>query len=468
MTAPSRIAGNTVLLVADRLVSLAVGVAIISQVSRYLGVEGFGHFGLVQTLVPAFLVLSDFGMSTILLRELAIEGPDRGRLLGTVTVLRVGLGLASLAACVGLAALLGYRGPLFWAIVLYAGSLLLPPLETLGLVFRATVRNERLVAASLLGLLAYAAGAWATVSLDLGLLGVTAALLASSIVRAAVTLALAAREVRPRFVIDMRTWLGLGRLAAPLGIASLFGILYGRMDMVILSKLARPSDLGLYSAASRFGVILSFFPQAFGGVVFPALSQASGDQPTLARLYGQATKVVIVLGLLAAGVLSGSANEVVRVVFGEAFEGAGSILQVIGWQYALIFLNTISGYLLIAIGRQRDSMVLDGIAVVVNAAALLVLVPLRGAMGAALAGLVTHAAIAVMAAAVVWRRAACSPSISLVARSLLATGVMLLVQRWPGVGPIAGPLAYVGLLCLMRVYSVRDVRALIPRIAAAP
>jgi O-antigen/teichoic acid export membrane protein len=467
VTLPSRIAGNTVLLVADRLVSLAVGIAIISQVSRYLGVEGFGRFGLVQTFVPAFLVLSDFGISTVLLREIAIHGHDQGRLLGSVTVLRTGLGLASIAACVGVAALLGYRGPLFWAIALYAWSLLLPPLETIGLVFRATVRNEYLVIASLLALLTYAAAAWAAVAMNLGLLGVIAALLTSHMMRTVVTVWSALREVWPRPVVDVDTWGRLICFAAPLGVASLFGTLYGLLDMVFLSKLASTHEMGVYSAASRFGVILSFFPQAFGAVLFPSLSRASADDGALTRLYGQATKVTIILGVLMAGVLWGSAPGIVRLVFGDAFEGTATVLRLLGWQYALVFLNTISGSVLIAIGRQRDNMVLAGIAVSVNAAMLFVLVPAWGATGAAIAVLVTHGALTAMVTVVLWQRAGCLPSRGLLGKTGLALGAMLLVQTWSSVGLIAGPLIYLGLLLVMRGYSLEEIRGLISRPAPA-
>ena len=61
------------------------------------------------------------------------------------------------------------------------------------------------------------------------------------------------------------------------GLSTAAGPVLGAIFLTIIDELLRPTE---FYRIVIFGVILSFFPQAFGGVVFPALSQASGGRVT--------------------------------------------------------------------------------------------------------------------------------------------------------------------------------------------
>src|SRR4051812_28788542 len=81
------VAKTTGALVVARIVAIAAGIGAVSLASRYLGPSGYGALTTAMAFMAIFALLTDFGLSTVAVREIA-RAPERrdevlGSLLGT-------------------------------------------------------------------------------------------------------------------------------------------------------------------------------------------------------------------------------------------------------------------------------------------------------------------------------------------------------------------------------------------------
>ena len=76
------VAANTAVQIAGKGVTLAIGLASIAIVTRYLGPDDYGRYTLALTYIQLFGVLADVGLFTIVVREISRRPERTERLVG--------------------------------------------------------------------------------------------------------------------------------------------------------------------------------------------------------------------------------------------------------------------------------------------------------------------------------------------------------------------------------------------------
>ena len=126
---------NTGWLFADKGMRMVMGVLVGAWVARYLGPSQFGELAYVVAFVTFFSVISQLGLDTVAIRDMACNKLHSATILGTVVRLRL------------------ITGFLCWGIAI-AGMALLRPGDTLSLVLTAIIAGTvffRLQTASIYG-----------------------------------------------------------------------------------------------------------------------------------------------------------------------------------------------------------------------------------------------------------------------------------------------------------------------------
>ena len=181
---------------------------------------------------------------------------------------------------------------------------------------------------------------------------------------------------------------------APLWLAGLFSVLYFRCDIALLHVLASDADVGYYGSAYRIFETVMWLPSAMMAVAFPRLARRGAHE----RLWGVTTSQLLallaVMGAAAALILVLGSERLVRVAFGPAFQPAAASLRVLALTSPFLFLNFGLTSFMFAEGRERQYLVLVAAMFVLNVALNALFIPRWGGPGAALATLVTEAALA--------------------------------------------------------------------------
>lgn len=85
----------------------------------------------------------------------------------------------------------------------------------------------------------------------------------------------------------------------PYGLLSILGLLYFRIDTLMLSYLKGSFETGLYGVAYRFLEAIIFIPSAFAAAFFPAVAKLSDEKGSeLKKIYFTSLKMMLILGLV--------------------------------------------------------------------------------------------------------------------------------------------------------------------------
>ncbi len=250
-----------------------------------------------------------------------------------------------------------------------------------------------------------------------------------------------------------------------------FGEIYIRIDVLMLSLMTSDAVVGWYGAATRLYGTLLFIPNILTTSVFPAMMRMGSDTMDDGA-FGRASERLMNLVLFAAVPISAGtiavANPLVRLLYGQGpFEHAGPNLQVLGFSILLVCIDVVLGTALIARGKEKAWAGMAVAAAFFNPLVNLWAIPLtarlwgNGGIGAAAATALTEilmmfGALWLMPPGVFSRR-----NIVVGLKGCVLGGAMLLLLRWWGTENIfllipAGALFYIPLALLLKVLPRED------------
>ena len=469
MSVARSVARNSLVQFGGRGITMAVQLAMLTLLSRYLGPEEFGHYQVVIAFL-LLLNLTDLGISTIAARHLSTGDYDPEKVLGTVLAIRAALSMVSMALAVLVALVANYTRAEREAIAVASLSFPFMLLSTTyASIFVARLRMEYAVIGSVAQSLTSLALMAAVAVTNGGLIRMLVAYDAGFLVNSLVCLFFARKLVRPSLSIDRQMARRILRDAAPLGVALVITVVYGRIDIVLLRSFTDGDSVGYYGFAYRavdLAAPLSFMLIAS---VFPLLARchAGSDHAEFRRIYQRSHDVLTMFGISILTMMILFARPAVEIVGGDAYAPAVTSLRILSMAFGLIWLSNLADYGLIAMGQQRLSLYIASLGLVVNLSSNAVLIPLYGAEGAAVATVLTELAVVAPAIFLLGRYIGGMPSFWVAWRlmpvAILAGAVVYLLKLpWFGEAAIAGVLLACG-IAVSRVVSVSDLRALLRR-----
>jgi O-antigen/teichoic acid export membrane protein len=169
------------------------------------------------------------------------------------------------------------------------------------------------------------------------------------------------------------------------------------LDQLVLSVTVPPADLGRYAIAVSLTLLPVPLVTAIGIVAFPRLAARQGTAQEATRL--QRTAVAGSIGLAAALLLplAAVAYWLVPFVFGAAYRGAVPLLWILAPGAVFLACGQVVGDMLRGRGHVSVVAWAEGLAAICTVALLIVLLPLVGVYGAAIASTISYGvAFAVM------------------------------------------------------------------------
>lgn len=388
------IIGNAGWLFADRILRMAVGLLVGVWIARYLGPEQYGQWNFAIAFASLFGSFAALGLDSIVMREL-VKAPERqNELLGTAFALKLIGGAVTLLVTVGVISVVRSGETLtLWLVGLSAAGFIFQSVNVVDLFFQARVQSKYVV---------YAANtAFILVTLSkIALLLIAAPLIAfawAGLAEVALTSAflLVAYRVNQ---YNMREWRYDKRVARallgeswPLLLAGVAVTLYMRVDMVMLQQMAGDREVGIYAAATRLSEIWYFLPGVIVASVSPSIISCHATdrdlyERRLRRLYFLMTWLAISVSLP----LSLSSGWLISVFYGAEFKEAAPVLAIHLWASVAVFLGVASSQYLLVEQLQKISFYRTLGGLLCNIALNLILIPSMGALGAAIATVVSY------------------------------------------------------------------------------
>jgi O-antigen/teichoic acid export membrane protein len=390
-TAPQR-GGNLIALGLIQAFRMLSGLAINVMVMHGLGVEGFGIYGYVISLVGLASFGSSMGMDRLLKREISRDEGRAGHYVATGLAASLLLSVITALLIVLWVAVMDGRPQVVVAAGLASVAL---GLQTLAVVpvsaFHAIQRMGLGVQGNAWGRLVLVLATATFLALHFEVISVFAA----QVMDASLTLGLVWVVYRRHLGQQPLTtsWPDVKALikeSIPFGLNSLFVIIYLGSDVLLLSHLRGDTEVGIYRAAV---MLLSLFPMI-------ADTLSTGMYPRMARYLGQAElagqelrfsmRILLAISIPAAvgGVLT--AKPLMIFIGGPAFADSALLFAIMVPLLPLRFLNNNFGMALSALNHQNARTQGAILAAVFNVGLNLILIPHYGALGAAITTLLTE------------------------------------------------------------------------------
>ncbi len=253
----------------------------------------------------------------------------------------------------------------------------------------------------------------------------------------------------------------------PLVLLAVLSMALLHADLFMVKALSGgPADAGHYTAAQNISRLPYFLLTGLTAMILPAAARRRATPQSLSTLVEKALRFAVVITFPLVALLFGTADDVVVILYSDAYDAAAGAVRVLSPAMALFALSVLLAGILVGVGRPwaaSKGMVVGLLIAVLVAAAL---VPIVGLAGGGLATLMGAASTGVLITLELWREYKIRiPWLSL-GKTLAASGVVggaaLLLDG--AVATVVGvPLlaaAYVGLLIAMREVTIVDWQSL--------
>ncbi len=203
---------------------------------------------------------------------------------------------------------------------------------------------------------------------------------------------------QPRLIFRLSRLSSSIRQALPIGLSELSWAFTFYFPTVLLGIMVGGESLGWFSAAHRCIMALHTFVWLYFFNLLPSISRSALEpleqlQELMRRSLRGTLWLAVFIGL--AGTLL--ARPLITIVFGQQFEGAGGIFQILVWVLAVTLWSGHYRYALIGFSQQKLEFAASASAGLTRVVSGLVLIPPFGATGAAvslLAASVVHGGLA--------------------------------------------------------------------------
>ncbi|MDP1709453.1 MAG: polysaccharide biosynthesis C-terminal domain-containing protein, partial [Candidatus Komeilibacteria bacterium] len=166
---------------------------------------------------------------------------------------------------------------------------------------------------------------------------------------------------------------------------------YSSMDMVMLSKMADDTAMGLYSVPYKVTFALQFVAVAFSAAVYPAFcSYFAHGREKLAPTFVKSMRYLMMLSLPISFGLIAIGDKIIGPVFGSQYQLSLPALYWLISSLTFVFLCFPIGAMLNACNRQSRNTLHLGLVALANIILNLIFIPLWSFVGAAAASFLSY------------------------------------------------------------------------------
>jgi O-antigen/teichoic acid export membrane protein len=414
MSIVGNVAKNTIAQGISRIGSLLISVfGVTPLLAHHLTKAEFGDYMFLSALVLLFGTTSDWGTNVISIRE-ATQNPQKQPIIfGSSTLFRLILSFLSVISVNVLVFLVPswnvYSQPVAIASLLL---LALSVKTSMSVIFNSLFRLDLAALVDFLSSLFFFLFLLFAVLLNLDLLNTMWAWVIATFTVSLIAFFLAYPLSPIIFKIDWKIIRRIFWEAAPTGTLLLVFSLYNRLDIVILQYFNGSESVGAYGLAYKMHENIVLAAAFLMTALFPHLSAVFKVSKEETRNYYQKAFdllfVFSIIQLIAVFIL---APFIVSFLGSGKFPEASDLWKILSVATFFAYFNHLTGYSLIAFGKQKASLLIAIIALVFNLVANFVLIPYFSSTAAAYITIATEAMVLVLSSIVVKKTIGNFPSL---------------------------------------------------------
>lgn len=466
-----RVVNNTAISLLGQVITWTSTLILTIGYGRFLGDFKFGELYFATTFVLLIGIPIERGFDQQITREVSQKPEDALRYLSNTLLIKGSLWLLLYLVILGISHLLGYTTEVQLLVAICGLTLLSTGFTTTFASMHYSV--ERVIftvvgtilekgLSALVGFLLLKAGASIFVMAFI--------LLGGSLMNMTWQAIWFYRSVGLGFVIDKAIIRKLLVTAIPFMVYGMMGVLYYRLDTVLLSLMTSDTVVGWYGAGYRLFDTLVFLPSlVISAIMYPVFSKLSVSSEKDLKLAVEKTlNFLLFCAIPTATLMVVAAPHIIGFLYHrDEFNHTIPVLQALAPGIVFLYANSVFSAAIVSMKQEKKIMVMAAVALVFNFTSNMLLIPLLQHVGAAIITSLTevllcsiYVTISLPRHLLPWK------SLGVVVRALLASLIMALAimllrtLSLPIILPVA-IVVYLVAALLLNVIPREDLQALL-------
>ena len=404
----NRSLNNIFWLLLDRAVRMGMGLLVGVWVARYLGPKDFGSLNYVISVVGIVSIFSTLGLDGILVnRILHFKKTEHtfkyeATIMGSAITLRVlGSFLSLLFVFIYFISTksseVGSSGDLSWVFFWISMSVFFQSFDTVKYFFEARVISKNTVIAFFAAFILSSACKVVFIYQGYPVAYFAFTTFLESILSSVFVLSvyLLKKDEKPLFLFSKKEALSLLKESWPLAFSTLAVLLYMKIDSVMIGRWLGTREVGIYGAALKMSEVWYFLPSIFVSTFFPRLFELfHTDINEFERKFTHLLRAFFWGAFTISILISFSSSHLIHLLYGNDYSESASILTIHIWTSIFVFWGVASNQWFIVNGLNNFLFYRTAWGALLNIVLNIILIPRVGAMGAAIATLISQSFVA--------------------------------------------------------------------------
>lgn len=393
MNSIQKLLKNALSLIMSDGISKILAVIYFVFLARYLSLNDFGILSFAIALIGVIGIIGDFGLGSILVRDISRERRLTPRYLANTILIRIFLSIAVLILAICICVLSDYS-TVETAVVLSISfnTIILNFVNVFYSMFQAYEKMElqsigQMINSSTLFLIILF-----LIQIHADIIFISAAYAISSIFVLSYCIIASYIQFPDWFIWpDHKNLKYLVTESLPFGISNLFVAIYYGADSILLSYICGNEAVAVYNAAYKLVTISLFIPLWINVVLFPTMSSIYiNSHDIFEYIFNRYFKYLALIAIPMAIVVTIMAPQIITAIYGSAYSESVLTLQILIWSSLFIFLG--SAYVRALGASDGQSTVLKNTAICafISVAINVLLIPSYGYIGSAITAVITQ------------------------------------------------------------------------------
>lgn len=396
MTYAKRIAYNTIIQFAGRLVMMVVSLATVGILNSGLLAEGWGRYASVIAYQGFFAVLADMGVNVLFLRDISRDSERTEELTATYMGFRITTAALIFISAPLIASFLPvYHNLINFIWIASIAQFFLVLNQIYVSVFQARLIMDRAVIGDFMGrvlILIATILCFRYLPASNRLNGALWSVALGSLLNLFITIFLVRKLIKIKVAFRFKEWPSLLLRVLPMGAMTVLGMIHFKADSFILAIFKSAIDVGIYANAYKIVEILLNLPGMFVGSLFPKMNQAlSAKDPSFADFVQKAFDILLFVALPIIFIVASSAPYIIGILTRNYVLSSAHSLQILTLAMLPWFLGNLFGNILLAADRQKVLCVVELIAAALNIGLNIYFIRRWSFIGAATTTVITEA-----------------------------------------------------------------------------
>lgn len=328
----------------EKFVRMAIGFSVGIYVARQLGPANYGILNYALSYVGIFAIVAGLGLDSIVVRELVRTPEKKEELLGSAFLLRITGFIVMLAGASGGLVFSNNDQSTNIIVLVIAGGYLFQSLQVIDFYFQAEVKSKYVALSQITALLIVSVFRLYFAYYVFPLLYfaiIESAYIAITFILYVFFYVSSGNNIR-NWKYKFNTALALMKSSWPLLLSGVAGMIYMRIDQVMIKSMLGDAEVGYYAVAVRLVEIWYFIPMIICSSLFPAIirSKDVSEQHYERRVQKLVTlNLILSAAIILSTLLLG--HYIVRVLYGESYLKSASILCIYIWVIVMVSFGVV-------------------------------------------------------------------------------------------------------------------------------